>query len=124
MRDGDAVAVSGYPSVSAAFVTTHGVIASSTEVDLAEVEPEGAPQGWTVPDVRDSYLLDVAVNPGNSGGPVYATYSAQVIGTCVAFKIGTASPTSTSPFSYNSGLAVAVPIKYGVELLSRHVEIR
>jgi len=123
IRDGEDVAVSGYPSVTPAFVTTHGVVATATEVDRAEVHPEGSPEGWTIPDARDSYLLDVAVNPGNSGGPVYLTYSADVIGTCIAFHVGRASPSQGSPFSYNSGLAVAVPIKYGVELLSRHADL-
>ena len=37
------MAVSGYPSVTPAFVTTHGVVATATEVDLAELHPEGSP---------------------------------------------------------------------------------
>lgn len=124
VRDGQAIAVSGYPSSSPTLITTHGVVASATAVDVAEIQPPGAPEGFRIPDVKDSYLIDVAVNPGNSGGPVYSVYEGVVIGTCVAFRISYAVPDTGSPFAYNSGLAVAVPIKYGIELLGRHVELR
>ena len=88
---------------------------------MAEVQPPSAPEGFTIPDVKDSYLIDVAVNPGNSGGPVYSIYECAVIGVCVAFRIAEAVPEGRSPFAYNAGLAVGVPIRYNVELLQRHV---
>lgn len=124
VRDGESVAVSGYPLGTPALVTTHGIVASATEVDSKLVTPEGAPEGFVVPDFHDSYLLDVVVNPGNSGGPVYSVFGGTVIGTCVAFRIAEATPDGGTAFLYNSGLAIAVPIKYGVELLGRHVDLR
>jgi S1-C subfamily serine protease len=122
VRDGDAVAVSGYPSIAPALVTTHGVVASATATDVVEVQPPGAPDGFTIPDVKDSYLIDVAVNPGNSGGPVYSVYDGAAIGVCVAFRIAEV-PLEGSPLAYNSGLAVAVPIRYALELLQRHASL-
>jgi serine protease Do len=123
VRDGETVAVSGYPSAAPALVTTHGVVASATAVDIVEVQPPGAPEGFTFPDVKDSYLIDAAVNPGNSGGPVYSVDQGAAIGVCVAFQIAETLPQGGSPFAYNSGLAVAVPIKYGMELLTRHAAL-
>jgi S1-C subfamily serine protease len=123
VRDGEAVAVSGYPSTAPALVTTHGIVASATALDVVEVRPPGAPEGFTIPDVKDSYVIDAAVNLGNSGGPVYSVYHGAAIGVCVAFQVAEALPENGSAFAYNSGLAVAVPIKYGIELLQRHAAL-
>ncbi len=40
-----------------------------------------------------------AVNPGNSGGPAYRQSDGEVIGVCVAFRIGQGSG-GTDPFFY------------------------
>lgn len=120
VRDGEPVAVSGYPLAEPALVTTSGTVASAFATDVQQVQLPHGPAGFTVPDIADSYLIDVAVNPGNSGGPVYRIETGEVIGVCVAFRIGSARFQS-NPFFYNSGLSVVVPIKYGQELCSRHV---
>jgi S1-C subfamily serine protease len=120
-RDGASVAVSGYPLNEPTLVTTSGCIASAWGTDVQEVQPPGAPAGFTIPDVKDSYLADVAVNPGNSGGPVYMTATAKVIGVCVAFRI--ASTQGGNPFSYNSGLSVVVPVTYGLALLRKQIDL-
>jgi S1-C subfamily serine protease len=121
-RDGDAIAVSGYPLSEPTLVTTSGCVASAWGTDIREVQPPAAPQGFTIPDVKDSYLADVAVNPGNSGGPVYVIYTARVIGVCVAFRVASAEDAAANAFSYNSGLSVVVPIGYGLALLRKHLE--
>jgi S1-C subfamily serine protease len=119
--DGERIAVSGYPLGDTILITTSGGIASAFAMDIQETHLPGAPVGFTIPDVADSYLADVAVNPGNSGGPVYKIDTAEVIGVCVAFRIADVIPQlPRTPFSYNSGLSVVVPIRYGTELLTRH----
>jgi S1-C subfamily serine protease len=119
-RDGDPIAVSGYPLSETVLVTTSGGIASSWAMDVQNVTPPGAPSDYQIPDVKDSLLADVAVNPGNSGGPVYSIRTGDVIGICVAFKVGSGQ-IGNDPFAYNSGLSVVVPIKYGRELIERCV---
>jgi S1-C subfamily serine protease len=121
-RDGEDIAVSGYPLSNPTLITTSGIIASSWATDTMDVVPEGAPEGFTMPDIKDSYLADVAVNPGNSGGPVYLRDVGHVIGVCVAFRIAEADAGGV-PLMYNSGLSIVVPINYGVELLGRHVDL-
>ncbi len=108
-RDGDAIAVSGYPLSEPTLVTTSGCVASAWGNDIREVQPPGAPEGFTIPDVKDSYLADVAVNPGNSGGPVYSIYKGTVMGVCVAFRVASVEHTTANAFSYNSGLSVSCP---------------
>lgn len=119
--DGEPIAVSGYPLAEPALITTSGAIASAFGTDVEQVQVPRGPVGFTIPDTADSYLADVAVNPGNSGGPVYRIEDGSVVGVCVAFRIATGKIQShPSPFFYNSGLSVVVPIKYGKELIARH----
>ena len=119
VRDGEQIGVSGYPLAEPALVTTSGGIASALGANIQQAQALGVPLGYTIPNIADSYLADVAVNPGNSGGPVYRISDGGVIGVCVAFRIGRGS-NGTSMFLYNSGLSVVVPIKYGRELIARH----
>lgn len=110
-------------------VTTSGNLASSWSSEVQEIQVPGAPAGFRMPDVADSYLADVRVNGGNSGGPVYSVESARVIGVCVSFDTapvqygnGNQEPATIGgrPLSYNSGLSNVVPIRYLIELLKKH----
>ena len=121
VRDGEGIAVSGYPLAEPALVTTSGGIASAFGTDTQQIQAPRGPAGFLVPDSADSYLADVAVNPGNSGGPVYRIADGKVLGVCVAFRVASGRlATHPSPFFYNSGLTVVVPIKYGQLLIDRH----
>jgi S1-C subfamily serine protease len=119
VRDGEQIGVSGYPLAEPALVTTSGVIASALGGNVLQAQALGAPPGYTIPNIADSYLADVTVTPGNSGGPVYRISDGGVIGVGVAFRIGRDSD-GTDMFFYNSGLSVVVPIKYCRELIARN----
>lgn len=81
-RDGEPIAVSGFPLNKPVLISTVGHLASSwpIEIDATNV-------GFTpgVPRVeRETYLADVTANAGNSGGPVYRLSDSAVIGVLVA----------------------------------------
>jgi len=117
-RDGDRIAISGYPLQNPALITTTGIIASAWSTDVG-VRRNPLNPDVVLPDVADSYVADVAVNPGNSGGPVYFADWGDVIGVCVSFQVGRGQHQDADPFLYNSGLTMVVPVRYVVELLAR-----
>jgi S1-C subfamily serine protease len=128
-REGEAIAVSGYPLSSTVLITTSGNLASSWSYDIAEVQIPGAPAWFRKSDIADSYLADVHVNGGNSGGPVYSVENGRVIGVCVAFDMAPvlygdgrkeAARIENRPVFYNSGLSIVVPIRYVIDLLKKH----
>ena len=84
LREGVALAVSGYPLAEPSLVTNAGILATT----------------FSMAGGRKGYLGDFTVNPGNSGGPVYTVGNAEVIGVCAAIKRG----------SYGAGLTVIVPV--------------
>ncbi|MCJ7575175.1 MAG: serine protease [Dehalococcoidia bacterium] len=123
-EDGAVIGVSGYPLNQSVLVTNGGFMATSWAFDLQELKLPGAPEFYRKLDIADSYLADINVNPGNSGGPVYLASDGSVIGVCVAYL-----PTSvrddtgnTANYYYSSGLAVVVPSRYVCDLLKRHTE--
>jgi hypothetical protein len=79
------------------------------------------------PDIADAYLVDVEVNRGNSGAPVYLTENAAVIGVCVGSKPapvrdqqGDNVRIGNRELLYSSGLTIIVPVRYVIELLRTH----
>lgn len=125
-RDGEEIAVSGYPLENVVLITTSGHLATAQAFDTEEVP--GAPS-LRMPDTADSYLADIHINPGNSGGPVYAVDSGKVIGVCVAYDpapvvFGDRGHESVKvnnrPIDCNSGLAVVVPVRYVIDLLKKN----
>lgn len=124
-RDGVPIAISGYPLDETVLVTNAGMVASSWSVTIDEIPHPSFPE-MTVPDVRDTYLADVQTNPGNSGGPVYGTGDAQVVGILVAGKLTGVlagdQPVTVDglPLNADAGLSIVAPIKYGIEMLERH----
>ena len=125
-RDGELVAASGYPLNKMALVTTSGSVASGWDYEMKQVHPPNAPPGFMIPESSDSYLVDMHVNHGNSGGPVYTIKDGGVIGICVSFneapvEHGNNAPSpQADPLYFNSGLGNVVPIRYAVELLKKN----
>jgi S1-C subfamily serine protease len=131
LHDGDAITVSGYPLNQNVLITTSGAIASSDALEIQMIRPPGAPEYFSLPDIADSYVADVRVNPGNSGGPVYLTKSGTVVGVCVSFQPASVMSKTNgeyrevtqpngAPLVYNSGLSVVVPAKYVADLLKQN----
>ncbi len=128
-REGQNIAVSGYPLGKNVLVTTTGTIASAWDWN-EELVPLNGVEGAMVPDMADSYLADVRVNVGNSGGPVYSVEDGAVLGVCIAYvrspvHYGDESNQDSVEVSGrsiydNSGIAAVVPIRYVIALLERN----
>lgn len=124
-RDGDGIAVSGYPLGESVLVTNNGVVASSWGVAVEQVAHPTV-LGMTFPQVRDVYLGDVQSNWGNSGGPVYSSDDGAVVGVLVAGRLtgvtigGGPAIIGGLPLQADAGLSIIVPIKYACEMLEQH----
>jgi S1-C subfamily serine protease len=118
--DGEAVAVSGYPLNEPVLITTSGHVASAWASETVQVRPRGAPAGFEMPKMLDRYLVDVEVNPGNSGGPVYRVEDAGIIGVAISTKAAPVRGRVNDPAVYGVGLAHVVPAQYVVDLLNKH----
>jgi S1-C subfamily serine protease len=101
-RDGEPVAISGYPLGEPALITNSGSIATAWALDSK---------------LEDLYLGDFTANPGNSGGPVYRLSDSSVIGVCVAGKL---IPIQGGAGRQTAGLTVMVPCAYVVALLAKN----
>jgi hypothetical protein len=119
--EGEGVAISGFPLYGLTMKTNSGTAASSWETD----KRQSGPQRWLV----DSYVTDVQVNPGDSGGPVYSVTTGAVIGLCDSFTTALVSVhdqdhapaiVDGKELEYNSGLANVIFSKYLVQLLDKN----
>lgn len=122
-RDGMAVATSGYPFGVMNLITSTGYVASAWAVEPKEIIDPVTGE-MLLRDLSDSYLADLHVNGGNSGGPVYRLADGSVIGVCVSTRgaqvfdsDGKPIRTAGGPIFYNSGLATIVPAMYVVQML-------
>jgi S1-C subfamily serine protease len=130
-REGTAAAVSGYPLGSAVLVTNAGSMATAWSSDVKElIEPSVAP--LVIRQQVDVYLADIVANRGNSGGPVFATETAGVIGVCVAGRTTAVVDQHDRPVRIPdesgkmrelrtaAGLTIVVPAAHVIDLLKRH----
>jgi S1-C subfamily serine protease len=91
LREGVALAVSGYPLAEPSLVTNAGILATT----------------FSMAGGQEGYLGDFTVNPGNIGGPVYTVGNAEVVGVCAALKL---APLVGGEGAYGAGLTVIVPV--------------
>lgn len=91
--------------------TTSAIVASAVEFQWL-FEPTASEQ----PDV---YVLDKALNYGNSGGPIIATDTGHAHAFCARFQ-PVRVPQSTDP----DGSAVVIPSLYGVAVRLTHAPVR
>lgn len=132
-EDGTCIAVSGYPLGKQVMVTTSGAVASSWDYEERQQPIPGRP-GILLPETKDIFLVDMHVNHGNSGGPVYRVDTGAVIGVADAYALednvmlaplsgGKPDPAydqSGRALMTNAGLGVVVPARYVVELLKKN----
>jgi S1-C subfamily serine protease len=125
--DGAGVAISGFPLGESSLVTTAGSLASVWSSTQTESPVPLPSQDWSPPVQSDTYLADLAANPGNSGGPIYLSKTGNLIGICVAIRLAPMRDQNGNPvtvdgqqLSYASGLTVVVPARYIAELLDRN----
>ena len=132
--DGERLAVSGYPLLENVLITTSGAVASSWAYHEGQQPVSGRP-GIALPKIEDVFLVDMHVNHGNSGGPVYSVNTGAVIGVADAFALednvmleplpnGKPDPAydqnSGRALMTNAGLGVVVPARFVVELLKKN----
>ena len=106
LADGETVYTSGFP-LGLGMTTTSGTIASSDPIRLSS----------TIPSKADVYLVDMRINHGNSGGPVFSLPNGKVVGLVDAFE--TASVEEVNAAHYNSGIGCIIPARYIAELLQK-----
>jgi S1-C subfamily serine protease len=131
-NEGERVAVSGYPLGKTVLITTSGAVASSWGYEWQEPTPGRS--GINVPEIKDIFFVDLHLNHGNSGGPVYSVETGAAIGVADAYALednvmlsplpgGKPEPAvdqnSGRAFMTNAGLGVVVPARYVVELLKK-----
>jgi len=104
-KEGESIAISGYPLNEAAMVTTAGSVASSWALDAPPAIGK---------KMFDRYLGDLTANPGNSGGPVYRLSDGRVIGVCTAGKL---TRVIGGEGNQAADLTIVVPAKYVADLL-------
>jgi len=97
-EDGEAIFACGYPLGEAGLVTTSGNIASAWK---SEVLKNAQQNGRSI--LTDTYWVDLRVNPGNSGGPMFRSSDHTVLGMIVE-----QTPSLGS-------VGIAVPAKYIAE---------
>jgi len=82
--DGENVMISGFPLGYRYVLNSSGIIACSWGDQGILEDPE---KGFTANVQLDRYLVDINVNPGNSGGPCYRVTDQRVLGICEALQL-------------------------------------
>jgi S1-C subfamily serine protease len=104
VTDGDTVFECGYPGGAHELITTSGHIASAWDREVLTFTKENL-----IDNPIDVYRLDLIVNPGNSGGPLFRQDTQAVIGVIVEIN--------GAPGGW---IGTAVPSKYIASFLTQH----
>jgi len=99
-RDGEEIFACGFPFGEPGLVTTSGAIASAWKSDTLNTA-----KATVLPLPVEIYQVDLRLNPGNSGGPVFRMQDQAVLGMVVESK---------------GSLGIVVPAKYIAEFLKAH----
>jgi S1-C subfamily serine protease len=122
VREGDSVLFTGFPigAVLGPFPATHrGMVAAITPIvipppNAGQLDP--AMIRRLASGAFPVFQLDATAYPGNSGSPLYAPDTGEVVGVVnMVFVKGTKEAALTQP----SGISYAIPSRYLIELLKR-----
>ena len=122
VREGDSILFTGFPigAVLGPYPATHrGMVAAITPIvipppNASQLDPAMIRRlaGGAFP----VFQLDATAYPGNSGSPLYAPDTGEVVGVVnMVFVKGTKEAALTQP----SGISYAIPSRYLIELLKR-----
>ncbi len=108
-RNGEAVAVSGYPYPEATLVTDSGIVTNATAT---------IPGRALMPRFSgNTYRLDLEANAGNAGAPVYEVATGKVTGICTTAFQEAAASQGRAPVRFQTNV---VPARYIVQMLKKH----
>ena len=85
-EDGEKVIISGFPMGYRYILNSSGIIACSWGDQEVHQSPDDV-EGAAADAPLDRYLVDINVNPGNSGGPCYRVTDQRVLGICEALQL-------------------------------------
>lgn len=119
VREGTAIAFTGFPigAVLGLFPATHRGIVSAVTPVARVADDAGQLDPVSIKRSRNPYLvyqLDATAFPGNSGSPLYAVDSGEVIGIVNSVFV---QEGKEAVLSNPSGITYAVPIKFVRQLL-------
>jgi S1-C subfamily serine protease len=122
VREGDSVLFTGFPigAVLGPFPATHrGMVAAITPIvipppNASKLEPAMVRRLSSGPFAV--FQLDATAYPGNSGSPLYAPDTGEVIGVVNMVFI---KRVKESALTEPSGISYAIPSRYVIELLKR-----
>ena len=86
-EDGESVMISGFPLGYRSVLNSSGIIACSWGDQGIHGILEPLDTGSPADESLDRYLVDINVNPGNSGGPCYRVADQRVVGICEALQL-------------------------------------
>jgi S1-C subfamily serine protease len=122
VREGDSVLFTGFPigSVLGPFPATHrGMVAAITPIVIPPPNTSQLDAAMIRRLARGAFpvfQLDATAYPGNSGSPLYAPDTGEVVGVVnMVFVKKTKEAALTQP----SGISYAIPSRYLIELLKR-----
>lgn len=118
-KDGNRIAISGFPFNKPVLITNSGWLASSNGELFAAIPQPGMPDDSAGSENPELYLADMRVNQGIDGGPVYSVENGELVGVGTSFQNVPFEGTNES-FIYKSGMSLIIPSKYIMRLIKKH----
>jgi S1-C subfamily serine protease len=106
---GEEIAVAGFPLSTPYLIVQTGIISALPVLPVPNSDAE-----------HEEIVIDAAVNPGNSGGPVFIASSGLIIGVCRAQRLAPLNGTMAGGLSQNAGLSLITPAKFLRNLMQKH----